>query len=170
MIGWLLIGPSGAGKSTLGPLLAAKLNMRYLKLDHALKGPSGQPASVMLNLWGPQTFYQRSLHVLETHAADGETWLIDVGAGTQWTAFGQEQLLQFPTLCLWRNPEAQWHLNQLTRQETRSLAEFTALEYSPAREQLYQSAQVLCDLSACTRVEAAWDCLQKTLEAGNLSG
>ena len=41
----ILIGPPGAGKSTVGPLLAARLGVRFLDTDDRVEAVAGKPVS-----------------------------------------------------------------------------------------------------------------------------
>ncbi|MGV3525674.1 MAG: shikimate kinase [Candidatus Sericytochromatia bacterium] len=159
----VLLGPSGVGKSTLGPRVACLQQQIYLELDQLLQGPSGQPAAVMLNLWGPVGFYRRSLQALKDLAVKPENYLVDIGAGTQWAAARERDLLSYPSLCLWRNPEEQWRLNQILRQDPRDFKHFCEIEYSPARETLYRGAEKFCDLTGTQTSEEAWVRLEDLL-------
>ncbi len=51
-----LIGMPASGKSTLGRLLAARLSMRYIDMDHAIESAHGQALNVLLTQHGSEGF------------------------------------------------------------------------------------------------------------------
>ena len=52
----ILIGPPGAGKSTVGPLLAARLGVRFLDTDDRVEAVAGKPVSDIFIDDGEQAF------------------------------------------------------------------------------------------------------------------
>ena len=62
------------------------------------------------------------------------------------TLGGRGDLLAYPTLCLWAEPQWVWERNVRLRQDPRSLEKFTQIEYGPARNALYQQADLQIDL------------------------
>lgn len=141
MICLLLLGPSGVGKSTLGQILAPALNSVHLDLDQHLQQQWPEQAlAESLRQKGAVAFYQGSYKALQKLHSLPQKYLVDIGAGTQWSAQGQTQFLSIaPSLCLWAEPQWLWLRNQLQRQDPRSFKAFQEAEYSHWRQQLYQS-------------------------------
>jgi len=79
--GAILIGPPGAGKSTVGPLLAARLGVRFLDTDSRVEAVAGKPVSDIFVEDGEPAF-----RALEREAV---AWAISAGAGA-----GQEDELR----------------------------------------------------------------------------
>jgi shikimate kinase len=52
----ILIGPPGAGKSTVGPLLAARLGVRFLDTDSRVEAVAGKPVSDIFVEDGEEAF------------------------------------------------------------------------------------------------------------------
>jgi shikimate kinase len=77
----ILIGPPGAGKSTVGPLLAARLGVRFLDTDSRVEAVAGKPVSDIFVEDGEPAF-----RALEREAV---AWAISAGAGA-----GQEDELR----------------------------------------------------------------------------
>lgn len=146
MIAWLLLGPTGVGKTTLGRAAAAELGWAFCDLDQALSQRYGvSDLGICVWRWGADGFRQRSLAYLHTLQQDTRTWLVAVGAGSQW-ADQQGELLCYPCLYLTLQAEMLWRRNQNLRGDPRSLDHFVAVEFT-ARQSLYQGAKSRLDLS-----------------------
>jgi len=167
MIKAILLGPSGVGKSTLGQAVAQQCQLHFADLDLLLAETWPDiPLAEALVSYGLQAFYTRSLNLLAGLARAQPTYIVAMGAGSQWAAQGDLQCLAYPSICLWAQALALWQRNRRLRQDPRSLEAFTQIEYHPLRETLYSQCQQHIDCSHISQQEAQ-DILLGLLNAGS---
>lgn len=145
MIALQLIGPTGIGKTHWGERLAKYQGIQFQDLDAHIS-PEG--AEFFLMQQGARAFWKRSQAVLHDFEASSNPYIVAIGAGTQWVAceFGEAtQLLSIPTCTLWCEPVKLLHQLKNFRQDSRSLEQLLATEYTRARSELYLGARVYID-------------------------
>lgn len=155
MIRCLLLGGSCVGKSSLGAEVCQRLGWEFSDLDAIMSktyGPDSLASS--MRVWGPEGFYARSLLSLEQLAHDPEPRLVAVGAASQLAAGESIALLQWPSVCLWVQPEHLWERSRKLRQDPRSFDVFYAAEFNPWRKALYYGADSFVELTDLPFIEA----------------
>lgn len=155
MIRCLLLGASCVGKSSLGLEVCHRLNWKFADLDSVLRETYG-PATLASSMqtWGPEGFYQRSLSCLEHLHQAQEPRLVAVGAASQLAAGESGELLQWPSVCLWTQPEQLWERSRALRQDPRSFEAFYAVEFNHWRQELYTATDDFLDLTGLSFDEA----------------
>lgn len=163
MIALQLIGPTGVGKTRWGERLAKHQGVQFQDLDAHIS-PEG--AEFFLMQQGALAFWQRSQAVLHDFKTSSKTYVVAVGAGTQWVAceLGEAtQLLTIPTCTLWCEPVKLLHQLQKFRQDRRSFEQLLATEYNQARSELYLRAQEYIDRTDLSE-QQLWATLMKVYQ------
>ena len=91
------------------------------------------------------------LNQIQTQQADS---IVSAGAGTQYAAQADLELLNYPNLCLWAEPVYLWRKNQILRQDPREFEYFKNIEFHPFREALYQQARFFLDVTQLNQEES----------------
>jgi shikimate kinase len=156
MLVMLVIGPSGVGKSACGEYAASAIpKCQFSDLDVLVRSRSGNPSVMELfNQIGPEAFFgrcQQEVSALLMSSSEGVA-LVAVGAGALEAPHAQEWLSQHPgpTIAVVAAP----HEVHRRRSLGRTLAEFTAIEFSPHRQHLYDSAKYKCSVTGMSLDEA----------------
>lgn len=159
MIVLQLIGPTGVGKTHWGERLAKYQGVQFQDLDAHIS-PEGAESFLMRQ--GALAFWERSQAVLHDFKASSNTYVVAIGAGTQWVAcaLGEAtQLLSIPTCTLWCEPVKLLHQLKTFRQDSRSLEQLLATEYTQARSELYLRAWVHIDRTGLSE-QQLWTALR----------
>lgn len=146
MLKGLLLGPTGVGKTRLGQLVAAQLKLNFVDLDHYLaEALDTDELAKVLASQGAGEFYKCSLQALEALEKLSESWLVAVGAGTQWAAQGQTDWLKAYSICLMAEPAWLWQENVHYRRDPRTYQAFYEAEFGLLRQRLYAAADLQLD-------------------------
>ena len=153
----VVIGPSGVGKTTYGHHAAEEIKRcRFVDLDAAVSNCTGCPAGDLLARIGADRFADISGAVLLKVAGDPKATdpvLVAVGAGSLESRRAESWLYRGPTITVTARPE-QVFARGGARNAHRSLEQFTATEFSIARQHLYGRADFTLDVSDL-KLEAA---------------
>lgn len=154
MIKCLLLGPCGVGKSTLGISLAEFFHLEFIDLDHYIENTYHiHNLADYLGQSDVSDFYQASLFCLnKIHLCKAHS-IVSVGAGTQYAAQSQLDLLVYPSLCLWAEPDYLWRKNQLLRSDPREFEYFKDIEFNTFRQILYQKSMFFLDVTKLNQKE-----------------
>jgi XRE family aerobic/anaerobic benzoate catabolism transcriptional regulator len=102
-----LIGIRGVGKSTLGPLLAERLGMPFIELNHEIEKEGGLAVSEIFTLYGQHGYRVLERRCLERIISDHPRVVLATGGGIVAEAASYELLLtSFYTIWLEAKPQA----------------------------------------------------------------
>ena len=76
-----LIGLRGAGKSTIGPVLAARLNLRFVELNDLIRQSSGMPIAEVFALYGEAAYRRLERQALGSLERSGDSMVLAVAGG-----------------------------------------------------------------------------------------
>ena len=165
-----LLGLRGAGKSTVGPLLAERMAVPFVELDHCIEAASGLSLGEIFQMHG-ESYYRATERSELTRLFAGDPCIVAVGGGIVSDANNYESLQRHArTVWLKAAPEDHWQ-RVIAQGDTRPMADneqaFADLRRILAeREPLYRQADVVIDTSQHALddvVEEAVRALQKTV-------
>jgi shikimate kinase len=91
----VLTGFMGSGKSTVGPLLAARLNWKFVDVDDAIEAEAGATIAELFARHGEPWFREREQATI-AHLCAGEALVLALGGGAIEHAGTRELLLTAP--------------------------------------------------------------------------
>ncbi|MBO86654.1 MAG: shikimate kinase [Deltaproteobacteria bacterium] len=97
--GVALAGFMGVGKSTVGPLVAARLGLRWWDLDHRIEQNAGATISEIFRERGEPEFRRLELEAFRTGLAEG-TAVISLGGGALLTPAARGLLADAALCCV----------------------------------------------------------------------
>ncbi|MDG4548809.1 MAG: AAA family ATPase [Candidatus Contendobacter sp.] len=158
-----LIGPSGVGKTKLAQkVLQFSDNVKVVDLDNEIK--KAFPTIYFMAYQNWERFWEASIRCIQENQTDNERQflIVDVGAGSLQSRRAPEFFKNQKTVLVFDTPE-----NTLRKIQTRpdshwvgrSVADFTAVEYSPNRRMIYAVASHRIDVGTCSLREAAMNLL-----------
>ncbi len=154
----LVIGPSGVGKSDYGAFAARKIpGGCFHDLDDEVARREGCSAGVLLPAYGADRFTETCGDVVRELArgnSQRRLLIIAVGAGALESARAAEWIFTFPHTLAVMAPPAEVYARGGARNISRSLAQFTACEYSKQRCELYRRCAQQCDVTGLALQEA----------------
>jgi shikimate kinase len=136
----------GAGKSTVGPLLAARLGVRFVDLDREIEAKAGMTVRELFEAEGEAGFRARETHALRQLA--DEDGVIALGGGALGRPANLELVLAAGTLVWLDAPDDELLLRIGDPTSRPMLADdprATLARLRAEREALYANAQVRVD-------------------------
>ena len=155
-----LIGLRGAGKSTLGQAVAARMDVPFVELNHAIEAESGLSIPEVFSLYGDAGYRRLEKRCIEAVIADHDRVVMAVGGGIVGEAGNYDLLLGgFHTVWLRASPEE--HMARVRAQgderpmagKPRAMDELRGI--LEAREKLYAQADARLSTSGKTVEESA---------------
>lgn len=77
-----LYGPPGSGKTTLGKMLAGRLSLDFIDLDHRIEAAAGRSVAAIFAASGEAAFRAQEKAALAAVAAEGAGAIVALGGGT----------------------------------------------------------------------------------------
>lgn len=154
----LVIGPSGVGKSDYGRHAAEVIpDCHFFDLDDLVSQRSGIRASQLLGQIGNDAFLNRcrqDVQAISQSCAEGIA-IVAVGAGALQSGHVDAWLSRHvgPTIAVVAPPDEVFKRGG-ERNRNRNLQQFTATEYSPHRQGLYEAAKYHCNVAGLAVEEA----------------
>lgn len=147
----VLLGLRGAGKSTVGPLLAERMDVPFVELDHCIEVASGLNLAEIFQMHG-ESYYRATERSELVRLFSGEPCIVAVGGGIV-SDEDSYQALQLRARTVWLRaaPEDHWH-RVIAQGDTRPMADneqafFDLRRILAEREPLYRQADVVVDTS-----------------------
>ena len=165
-----LIGIRGAGKSTLGKLLAQRLEMPFIELDHVIETASGLSPSVIFDLYGHTGFRRFEEQYLNVILHEQERFVL-ASAGGIVSAPASFELLLSSCFTIWIRTSPEEHLRRIAGQGDMRLMEdnqnvLEDLSRTMAeREALYSQADIQIDTTGRSPEESLEELLRLLREA-----
>ncbi len=155
-----IVGFMGCGKSTVGKILANRLNMLFVDLDHFIEETVGMEIPQIFSEYGEEHFREAESFVLQQVAESPSPAVVATGGGVVLREENREVMKTTGTMVYLHAPaEVLWE--RASSSGNRPLAkEFQSfLELWQARLPLYREARIEIDSSANSPEEVAEEVL-----------
>jgi XRE family aerobic/anaerobic benzoate catabolism transcriptional regulator len=147
-----LLGLRGAGKSTIGPMLAKRLNVRFVELDGEIERAAGLTLAEIFELHG-ERYYRRVERETLARLLAGEGGMVLATGGSLVNDRETYRLLRRHATTVWLKARPEDHWNRVLEQgdqrpmakSPHAMSELRAL--LAAREHLYAEADRVIDTS-----------------------
>lgn len=147
-----LVGLRGAGKSTLGPLLAQRLGLPFVELNHEVEKEAGVALDLIFSIYGQAGYRQLEKRCLDRIIAQYPEVVLATGGGIVVEPATYELLLH-SFFCVWLHAEPQEHFRRVMAQHDARIATPELHEEAmanivgalEARRKLYGSAPASID-------------------------
>lgn len=116
-----LVGLRGAGKSTLGPLLAQRLRLPFVELNHEVEKEAGVALDLIFSIYGQAGFRQLEKRCLDRIIARYPEVVLATGGGIVVEPATYELLLH-SFFCVWLHAEPQEHFRRVMAQHDARIA------------------------------------------------
>src|SRR5690606_34855177 len=116
-----LVGLRGAGKSTLGPVLAERLGLPFVELDHEVQKEAGIALDLIFSIYGQAGFRQLEKRCLDRVLTQYPEVVLATGGGIVVEPATYELLLH-SFFCIWLHAEPQEHFRRVMAQHDARIA------------------------------------------------
>ncbi len=154
-----LVGLRGAGKSTVGPLLARRLYLPFVEMDHRIMEAWGLPLDQLFELHGERYYRRLERETLDRLLARGEPAVVAAAGGVVNEPATWQELRRAATV-VWLRARPEDHWNRVVAQgDRRPMADNPAAMEElramlRARETSYAEAWLTVDTSRRTPAQA----------------
>ncbi len=150
-----LIGLRGGGKSTLGRMLAERLDVPFIELDHEIERRSGANLSEIFDMFGQETFRRAEREALDDVLRRHPHFVIAT-SGSIVTEPGTLELLLASCFTVWVRAEPEEHMKRVMAQgdmrpmanNARAMEDLVSILKS--REPLYSKAEAVLSTTGKT--------------------
>lgn len=153
-----LVGLRGAGKSTVGPLLARRLALPFIELDHLIVEAAGLPLEQLFELHGEDYYRRLELETVRRSIARGKPMVLAAAGGivtepTTWEMMARNAVV------VWLRASPEDHWNRVVAQgDRRPMADHpSAMEELRAllrvRSNTYAQADITVDTTSRSPAE-----------------
>ena len=156
----VLVGLRGAGKSTVGPLVARRLGVPFIEIDHRIVERAGLPLDQLFELHGERYYRRLEMETLDRVLSSGGPAVVAAAGGVVNSSETWDMLLRGATV-VWLRAAPEDHWDRVVAQgDRRPMADHpAAMDELRAllrqRADRYAEASVIVDTTRRTPAEVA---------------